>query len=197
MLFSILHLIQAFIHQRTQQRLLGSPHIAGTDNAMSSRAENAPQLEAVPMTEDHADKDILGGSTGPREPRGTKRLFGEERSQSAGLAYTNLQSPPSNPPDLPSKPGQSTIPPDLLTPTNPSPSRGTLSYACDDCGRTFSTRRDLTRHLRIQHSRYPFPYDLCHKSFTRRVHLRHHKWLYHGEDGLFTNHLPMRLYSYN
>ncbi|GAB1604229.1 zinc finger protein 436-like [Argonauta hians] len=56
-----------------------------------------------------------------------------------------------------------------------------LPYACDVCGKCFSSVGKLSTHHKIHTRPKLFNCDVCNKAFSRRDHLRVHKRIHSGE----------------
>ncbi|KAG4076660.1 hypothetical protein HA402_001947 [Bradysia odoriphaga] len=55
------------------------------------------------------------------------------------------------------------------------------SLICDQCGKSFTKRRNLVVHQRIHFDVKPYACDLCDKRFTQFSNLRSHKRMHSGE----------------
>ena len=51
---------------------------------------------------------------------------------------------------------------------------------CLECHKTFGTKRDLDRHIRVHTGEKPFKCTICAYASSRKDHLRKHKIKVHG-----------------
>ena len=59
-----------------------------------------------------------------------------------------------------------------------------MPYACPICGKNFSSKYTIPKHIRLMHTEKgvrPFPCEVCDKRFTQRHHLRDHMLSHTGE----------------
>lgn len=56
---------------------------------------------------------------------------------------------------------------------------GSKMFSCDQCGKKFRQKRDLTRHMYTHTGEKPFSCDSCERKFARKDKLRIHMRAHH------------------
>ena len=52
---------------------------------------------------------------------------------------------------------------------------GIKDHQCETCGKTFSRKSSLKRHVESDHQNQKINCDQCNKTFSRKISLIHHK----------------------
>ncbi|XP_045105602.1 zinc finger protein 501-like [Portunus trituberculatus] len=60
-------------------------------------------------------------------------------------------------------------------------SRTNTAFPCEECGRVFHRRSNLSRHQRLHSGEQPYQCPQCHRLFTHHSTLQHHLRLHSGE----------------
>jgi len=90
----------------------------------------------------------------------------------ASFLRTKSLTPHNSSPDLSAEsPDENMQPSNFVTPKTVSGSRGNVNSGspnfCDLCNKNFTTRSNLNKHIRVQHTNESFKCEFCQKDFTR------------------------------
>ncbi|XP_041660525.1 zinc finger protein 3-like [Cheilinus undulatus] len=69
----------------------------------------------------------------------------------------------------------------LISVVNTKNKRRKRPHCCFECGKTFESNKDLTRHIRIHTEEKPFSCFACRRTFSQKEHLSRHMLVHTGE----------------